>query len=103
MEPIREALAKIGSTWNKDVPMSLLKVYEPVQAEQNKKYEGTIQAEKAIKYGADARNRLDVYKPTSGAEGLPVVVYFHGGGLVAGDNDATPNVYSNIGEKALPF
>lgn len=100
MEAIREALAKVGSSWNQEVPQILIKAYEPVHAQQSNKYEGTVRAEKGIKYGPDARNRLDVYSPVSpGAHGLPVVVFFHGGGLVAGDNDVTPSFFSNIGNK----
>ena len=97
MEAIREALAKYGNTWNTDVPPALAKLYGPIQAKLNSKYDGNIKAETAIKYGPDARNRLDVYSPVeadkSGGSGRPVVVFIHGGGLVAGDN----NMYSNIG------
>lgn len=98
MDSIREALAKFGNAWTMDVPMTLLKLYEPLQAEQNQKHAGEIKVEKALKYGPHARNRIDVYSPASGASGLPVVVFIHGGGLTAGDNDATPNIYANIGE-----
>ncbi|KAI7788549.1 carboxylesterase type b [Diaporthe eres] len=97
MEAIREALAKYGNTWNNEVPPALAKLYGPIQAKFQSKYEGQIKAETAIKYGPDARNRLDVYTPVeadkSGGSGRPVIVFIHGGGLVAGDN----NVYANIG------
>lgn len=97
MEAIREALAKYGNTWNTDVPPALAKLYGPIQAKLNSKYDGNIKAETAIKYGPDARNRLDVYSPVeadkSGGSGRPVVVFIHGGGLVAGDN----HMYANIG------
>lgn len=104
MDELREALAKFGNAWNMEVPMTLMKFYEPLQAEQNKKYGSEIKVEKALKYGPDPRNRIDVYSPASGASasGRPVVVFIHGGGLVAGDNDATPNIYSNIG-KTCPY
>lgn len=98
MESIRESLAKYGNTWNTDVPPALAKLYGPIQAKLNGKYDGQIKAETAIKYGPDARNRLDVYSPVeadkSGGSGRPVAVFIHGGGLVAGDN----NMYANIGE-----
>ncbi|KAF3767024.1 alpha/beta-hydrolase [Cryphonectria parasitica EP155] len=97
MEAVRETLAKFGKAWTPDVPPALLKVYEPLQAQQNAKYGSDIQTEKALKYGPDDRNRIDVYSPASGTSGRPVVVYFHGGGLVGGDNDHTPNIYANIG------
>lgn len=97
MEAVRETLAGFGNAWNDSVPYALVKLYEPLQAEQNKKYGDEIKVEKANKYGAHERNRIDVYSPASGATGLPVVVFIHGGGLVRGDNDATPNMYANVG------
>lgn len=109
MDALREALAKFGNAWTMEVPRTLLKLYEPLQAQQNQKYGSEIKVEKALKYGPDPRNRIDVYSPASGSSGIsgsgagrPVVVFIHGGGLVAGDNDATPNIYSNIGEKNPP-
>lgn len=97
MDAVHQALAKFGNSWSPDVPPVLMAAFEPLQAAQNKKYGSEIKADKALKYGPDARNRIDVYSPASGASGRPVVLYIHGGGLVAGDNDATPNVYANIG------
>lgn len=98
MDSIRDTLAKYGNTWNNEVPPALAKLYGPIQAKFQSKYNGQIKAETAIKYGPDARNRLDVYTPVeadkSGGPGSrPVVVFIHGGGLVAGDN----NMYANIG------
>lgn len=97
MEALRETLAGFGNAWNDGVPSALVPLYEPLQAEQNKKYGDAIKVEKANKYGPHERNRIDVYSPAAGAAGLPVVVFIHGGGLVRGDNDATPNIYANIG------
>ena len=30
---------------------------------------------------------------------LPVVVFFHGGGFVAGDNDISPSMHGNMGKE----
>lgn len=101
MDDIKEALARYGNAWSREIPPALLKLYEPIQAKQNERYAGHIKAEKAIKYGPDARNRIDVYTlaraEASGGSGKPVVVFIHGGGLVAGDNDQSPNIHANIG------
>lgn len=101
MDAVRETLARFGNAWNNDVPPALVKVYEPIQAKQNEKYAGQVKAEKAIKYGPDARNRLDVYTPAKPeapeGSGKPVVVFVHGGGFVGGDNDMSPNINANIG------
>lgn len=99
MDAIHDALAKVGNSWGPDVPPTMMAVFEPLQAAQNKKYGSDIKVDKALKYGPDARNRIDVYSPAAGTSGRPVVLYIHGGGLVAGDNDATSNIHANIGEQ----
>lgn len=48
-----------------------------------------------IAYGAHPRQRLDVYAPPN-ARGAPVVIFAHGGALVEGDKDRTPELYSNV-------
>jgi acetyl esterase/lipase len=52
------------------------------------------------RYGEDARHRLDVFAPAERpAAPLPVLVFVHGGGFVAGDKqgpDGSP-FYANIG------
>ncbi|PSR82845.1 Alpha/Beta hydrolase protein [Coniella lustricola] len=99
MDNVQQVLAKAGNSWSQDIAISLIKAYEPLQAQANKRYSSDVKTEKAIKYGPDARHRIDVYSPagTTGAKSRPVVVFIHGGGLVTGDNDVTPNIYGNIG------
>jgi acetyl esterase/lipase len=52
------------------------------------------------RYGTDPRHRLDVFTPaTRPAQPLPVLVFIHGGGFVAGDKqgpDGSP-FYANVG------
>lgn len=101
MDAVHEALAKFGNAWGPEVVPALMAAFEPLQAAQNKKYGSDIKVEKALKYGPHDRNRIDVYAPAtpaSSAAGLPVVLYIHGGGLVGGDNDVSPNIYANIGK-----
>lgn len=103
MDAVHQALAKFGNSWSPDVPPTLMKIFEPLQAAQNQKYGNDIKADKALKYGPDERNRIDVYSPAAGASGRPVVLYIHGGGLVGGDNDVSPNIYTNLGESTLIY
>lgn len=48
-----------------------------------------------IAYGAHARQVLDVYAPPD-VRGAPVVIFVHGGALVEGDKDRTPEIYANV-------
>jgi triacylglycerol lipase len=55
------------------------------------------QVERDLRYGPHERNRLDVFSRT-GAQGLPVVVFVHGGGFVQGDKgDADAPFFNNFG------
>jgi acetyl esterase/lipase len=48
---------------------------------------GTVHATAAIRYGADPRNMLDVYRPAPGAAAAPVIVFFFGGNWVSGKRE----------------
>ncbi|MDB5798527.1 MAG: esterase [Paucimonas sp.] len=48
---------------------------------------GTVTATAAIRYGADSRNMLDVYRPASNAGKAPVIVFFFGGNWVSGKRE----------------
>ena len=54
-----------------------------------------IKVTKDLPYGADARQKLDIYQ-SEGKSNLPVMVFFHGGGYVSGARDPTPLVNANI-------
>lgn len=56
-----------------------------------------------VQYGADPRQRLDLFTPAAGAEpGRPLLLFVHGGGFIAGDK-STPGspFYENIGTWAV--
>ena len=46
---------------------------------------GAVQATPAIRYGVDARNMLDVYRPPATVKNAPVIVFFFGGNWVSGE------------------
>ena len=54
----------------------------------------SYQLSKGIAYGSDARQRVDVYRPTPLATGLPLVVFFYGGSW----NRGSRNDYVFLGE-----
>ena len=41
--------------------------------------------EKDVAYGTAERNKMDIYHPAESAGQLPVIVWFHGGGLTGGE------------------
>lgn len=47
--------------------------------------DGAFERAAGIAYGADPRQRLDVYTPAAGARPAPVVVFFYGGSWKGGD------------------
>ncbi|RDW63248.1 hypothetical protein BP6252_10793 [Coleophoma cylindrospora] len=66
---------------------------------ENNDFSTSVKVVKALKYGPDERNRIDVYSPANATPSskLPVALYFHGGGMVSGDNDINPVMYGNVG------
>jgi triacylglycerol lipase len=70
-------------------------LYAPLQ--EREPYAG-VKVERDQRYGADARNRLDVFTPTAGsAAPRPVLVFVHGGAFVAGDKRTGDSpFYDNI-------
>jgi acetyl esterase len=52
-------------------------------------------ATKDIAYGPHARQVLDVYAPPS-VTCAPVLIFAHGGALIEGDKDRTPEIHSNV-------
>lgn len=59
-----------------------------------------IKIEKDISYGTDPqRHLLDIHSPEQKPTNAPVVVFFHGGGLIAGNkNDVGELIYGNVSD-----
>jgi acetyl esterase/lipase len=47
--------------------------------------DGGVAVEAGVRYGAHARNMLDVYRPAAGGEDGPIAVFIYGGGWRSGD------------------
>ena len=68
-------------------PPKTAPIYVPLQ--QTEPYAG-VKVMRDLKYGPDARNALDVFTPENATGPLPVFIFVHGGGFVAG-NKRGPN------------
>jgi triacylglycerol lipase len=89
---IAAKLAEIGPVIN---PPATAKLYVPLH--EKEPYQG-VKVARAVKYGPDERNVLDVFAPEApSATPRPVLIYIHGGGFVAGTNRAPGSpFYDNI-------
>ncbi|MCC8937122.1 alpha/beta hydrolase [Bradyrhizobium sp. Arg68] len=69
-------------------------LYAPLQ--QQEPYQG-VKVARDVKYGPADRHLLDVFTPDAASPARPVLIYFHGGGFVAGNkrNPGSP-FYDNI-------
>jgi len=75
-------------------PPKTAALYAPLQ--QKEPYQG-VKVERDVKYGPADRHLLDVFTPDTASPARPVLIYIHGGGLVAGTKHAPGSpFYDNI-------
>lgn len=68
---------------------ALMRHLEPIERKRfNADPLETVEYATDLRYGPDRAHRLDVIRPADAVEGLPVYVYFHGGGWTSGDKAA---------------
>jgi acetyl esterase/lipase len=79
---MRKKIRAIGREISPDNLGAAMKLYAPYHPAEP--YQG-VRLTRDIKYGPDARNRLDLFLPEKGGGDLSVLVYIHGGGFVGGD------------------
>lgn len=86
--------------FGRDLSPEMLGGTSKLFAEMNAGNDPATNVTRDLAYGADARNRLDLFV-RDGAANAPVLVYLHGGGFVMGDKhtEGSP-FYSNVGEFA---
>src|ERR1017187_7822007 len=88
-------IRRLGRNFNPEILKATYALYTPLQQRAPK---DGIEIHKDQVYGDDERQRLDVFvaakKPASPA---PIVIYFHGGGYVAGERSPLPGlIYDNV-------
>ena len=90
MDPrVAHRIAAIGDVVGPEQAAASSEIY--AGAREQPPFEG-VELARDERYGMHDRQRLDVFAPP-GARDLPVVVFVHGGGFVAGDK----STYDNIG------
>jgi acetyl esterase/lipase len=92
---VQARLAEVGPVWGKDILGNLartLEVYAPILRDAPK---AGIKVSRDLAYGPDVRHKADMYQP-EGMNGVPVVVFIHGGAYVRGERDISPEVYGNV-------
>jgi triacylglycerol lipase len=85
-------VARIGGTVNADTNRATLQLYTPLVAQTPK---SGFKTKRDLPYGGQRLQVLDVYAP-DGQNGLPVVLFVHGGGFVSGDKAVNPQLFSNV-------
>ncbi|HXY90451.1 MAG TPA: alpha/beta hydrolase, partial [Xanthobacteraceae bacterium] len=93
---IGRQIEAMGRASDAGVVAATATLYAPLQEQEP--YAG-IRVHRDLKYGPDARNRLDVFAPDPlPTDTRPTLIFVHGGGFVTGDK-AKPGspFYENIG------
>lgn len=94
-EQLQALMRDAGHVFNPDILKATFDIFTPMH--DAARMDG-ITVHKDLAYGADDRHRLDVFAPAEKPDTpVPVVIYFHGGGFVAGARSPVPGViYDNV-------
>jgi acetyl esterase/lipase len=77
------AIRAMGPNLNPQVIEQTGKLYAEIHKTTDK---GNLDVTRDVKYGPDAKNAMDIYRPAQASGGpRPAVVFIHGGGLTGGD------------------
>ena len=92
---VTEKIRAMGQTFTPEVLDATYEIFKPLQQRAPK---DGVERVDDLAYGPHERHRLDIFKPTGGTDGsAPVVIYFHGGGFVAGERSPLPGlIYDNV-------
>jgi dipeptidyl aminopeptidase/acylaminoacyl peptidase len=89
---VADKIKAIGAKFDEEINTATRAFYRP-QLERQPASGLTITAD--IAYGADPRQKLDLYRPQG--RRLPILIYIPGGGFVRGDKNADGVFYGNVG------
>lgn len=94
-EASRSLMSKIGPVWGNDLKKHrelVLSTYAPLLLQSPK--DGVAVARDEA-YGAQSRQRLDVFRPHD-ARHAPVVMFVHGGAFVRGSKSVEQGIFDNV-------
>lgn len=89
---IIDKVAALGANFDETILHATAALYTPLVAGFAAP---GVTVSKDVAYGADVRQKLDVYRPAG--QGNRVLVFVPGGGFVAGDKNTTDLFWGNIG------
>ncbi len=85
---IAAKLGSMGTELSREFVGGTMALYAPIHAVAT---DDGLTVNRDLAYGSHERQRLDVHAPQE-AEGLPVLVFVHGGGFVRGDKGDIANI-----------
>jgi acetyl esterase len=88
-------LRAVNACWNDDIVKNraaVLEIYSPLARQADKQ---GITVTRDIRYGADARQCLDVFALGAGGQ-RPVFVFVHGGAFTRGGKSVDGEIYDNV-------
>ncbi|MGY8706797.1 alpha/beta hydrolase [Bradyrhizobium sp. 18BD] len=91
----RSRLARLNRHWNDDIVQhraEVLEIYAPLIRRADK---AGVAVFRDIDYGADPRQRLDVFVP-DGADERRVLIFVHGGAFTRGSKSTNGDFYDNV-------
>jgi len=95
----RQALLDMGPLWSGDISRyrkAVLDIYTPLLAARRN---DDVTVLRGLPYGPHPRQRLDVFQPRpkpGQVDGVPVVMFVHGGAFVRGDMNSNQEIYGNV-------
>jgi acetyl esterase/lipase len=89
---VKSKLAEIGARFNPDVLVATQSLYADLVAPPS----DDVTVDTDVSYGADERQRLDIYRAKDGVK-RPVLFFVPGGGFVGGDKRGSDRFYGNLG------
>lgn len=92
---VQDHLRAVGPVWGDDIGDNIartLDIYTPILG--SAPLDGVL-VTRDVAYGADDKQRLDLYQP-EGKSHVPIVVFVHGGAYVAGSPNVNAQVYGNV-------